>query len=201
MDDTDFATFDRAFRRVCSGFRVRLGTKEREELTRIYFKLLEPYELPAVVAVGRRCLEQYKKFPSIAEWVMELDRRAVPPAAGAASATWRQMTTSEHETQEGAARARYEDLPCACAACTAAGIARPVRFVPTLIGGVEERAYNPRTQRLEVVGHWAHGDELRRWYVARDAFFARAPRRMRRVVELAFEPVGVVIDREPGEDG
>jgi hypothetical protein len=75
---------------------------------------------------------------------------------------------------------------------------RELRFVPTLVEdhSREERAFHPRRRRLEVTGHWAHGDELARWYVAREAFFARAPRRgpLARVLAL----VGT---REPGEEG
>jgi hypothetical protein len=55
---------------------------------------------------------------------------------------------------------------------------------------------HPRRQRVEVVGHWAHGDELRRWYAARAACLASAkkyPRLVRRVLAL--------VAREPGEEG
>lgn len=54
--------------------------------------------------------------------------------------------------------------PCACEACVLAGVSgRPVRR-------------DPRT------GRWMHGRELRKWWDAHDAFWARvkqAPKGMR----------------------
>jgi len=51
---------------------------------------------------------------------------------------------------------------------------------------------------VEIVGHWAHGEELARWYAARDAFFALAKRAPRTL----FDAVAVIVgDREPGIEG
>jgi hypothetical protein len=48
--------------------------------------------------------------------------------------------------------------PCTCLACVTAGISdRPTAYVPA-----DERVPKPR---------WIHGEELRRWWAARDAFW------------------------------
>jgi hypothetical protein len=62
---------------------------------------------------------------------------------------------------------------------------------------VLDRAVDTERNRVVVTGHWAHGQELARWYVAREAFFASAPRRgpMARVLAL------VGAGRDPGEEG
>jgi len=196
LTEADYGTFERAFGRVCGAFRLRLTATERQDLTRTYFKVLEPYDLEQVLQIGRRCLERYKKFPTVSDWIAELDdtartRRARTPEA-------RHMTVSEVEERTSAERQRYSDAPCTCVACRAAGVEdHAIRYVPTLVGDEEERAWDPQRQRLEIVGHWAHGAELRRWYEARAAFFARAKRRPFGRAVLAL----VAVSREPGEEG
>ena len=109
------------------------------------------------------------------------------------------MTGLEQDDLARAERLRYEDTPCSCVLCFRAAVNdRPLRFVPTLThdGGDELRAFHPQRRRVEVVGHWAHGEELARWYQARAACFSRA----------ATSPTGrrvlaLVGSREPGEDG
>jgi hypothetical protein len=81
----------------------------------------------------------------------------------------------------------------------------PLRFVPTLTpdGLREERAFNPTRHVIETCGHWAHGDELARWYAAKTQFASLSDRptvnglRMDRLVHL----VSKVTEREPGEEG
>ena len=88
-----------------------------------------------------------------------------------------------------------------CSACCRAGIdERPIRFVPTLVSLVDdeyERAYNARRQQVEIIGHWAHGEELARWYAAHDHFFALAAKtpRIARLLTMAG------VEREPGQEG
>jgi hypothetical protein len=190
MTAPEYATFDRAFGRVLGAFRVKLTTNDRDELARTYFRILEPYDLGEVVEAGRRCIERSKKFPLVADWLLELGGR---PSA-ALSFDVRAMTTLEADELADAERAFYTGPVCTWACC--AGVDRPLRFVPTLAdNGLEDRALHPRRQRVEVVGHWAHGEELRRWYAAREACFASArssPRLVRRVLAL--------VAREPGCD-
>ena len=190
---SDLGTFDRAFRRVCGAFRVRLKADEAEDLSRTYFKILEAYPLDRVLLVGKAIVSTSRRFPLAADWVAELDATA----GTVAPADRRQMTTAEVDEYEAAARAHWEGPECACAACSAAQTTdRPLRYVPTLATfDDDERAYNARRQLVQVVGHWAHGDELRRWYEARSRFYASAPRRFRRALRL------VAAGREPGVEG
>jgi hypothetical protein len=98
----------------------------------------------------------------------------------------------------------FEDAPCGCVQCYAAGVTdRPLRFVPTELGPDEyERAFNLRTGKVEIVGHWAHGDELHRWYAARDVFFALRRRAPRTLFDALAVIVGEVVgEREPGMEG
>ena len=72
---------------------------------------------------------------------------------------------------------------------------RPRRFVPDEVNGVFDKAIDPVRNRVVVTGHWAHGDELARWYQAYETLFARAPRTPYGRAVLAL------VSREPGEDG
>jgi hypothetical protein len=199
MFDRDFVTFDRAFGRVCGAYRLKVKPTEAEELTKTYFKVLEPWSLEAVLAAGKLVMAKCKRFPSISEWVAELPTvtMATPPA------DLRVMSVDEMDVHERAAAMRYEDDPCGCPACFAAWIhERPIRFVPTLVSLFEdayERAFNTRRNQAEIIGHWAHGDELARWYAARDHFFGLAETmpRLGRLVTFTR----ALLEREPGMEG
>lgn len=201
MTEIDYVTFTEAFRRVISAFRLKLKAAEAEELTRTYFRLMLDFEIDAVLAAGKVCIGKYRSFPKAADWLLELGpttRRSCPEDL-------RHMGTAELDEFEQAARLRYLDNPCLCSDCCRAGVDdKPVRYVPTIAGDDHERAFNPRAGRVELPGHWAHGEELARWYRARAAFFAsgaQAPyfaRLVGRVLE--GELVGAV-DREPGMEG
>jgi hypothetical protein len=192
MTEPDRGTFDRAFRRVCGAFRLKVTVAEREELSRTYFRVLDYAPLEDVLAASKTCLTTCKHFPKVAEWV---DALPAPPTA-AVHADLRVMATPEREAYHHAEALLWQDEPCACWDCQDAGVTdRPLRFVPDEVQGVPDRAIDTVRNRVVVTGHWAHGDELARWYVARDAFFARAPRRtpVRRAL-LAL------VAREPGCD-
>lgn len=193
MIESDFGTFERAFGRVCGAFRLRLKATELEDLTRTYFRILEAYPLDRVLLAGKACMARSKKFPLAADWIDVLtavDGSAAPPDV-------RQMTTIELAEHEQAERARWEGQPCLCVACVRANIDhRPLRFVPThATFDDDERAFNPHRKVVQIVGHWAHGDELARWYTAREAFYASVPRRLRRRL------LQLVAVREPGMEG
>jgi hypothetical protein len=196
MTDFDFVKFETAFGRVVTAFRLKLSATEREDLTRTYFRVLDTHAIDDVIAAGKRCLEKHRTFPKPADWLSELAHSstvACPPDR-------RTMRVDEADELARAAALGYEDPPCVCLMCQAAAITdRPLRFVPSTFDGDElERAFNPRRGVVEIVGHWAHGDELARWYVARDAFFGlvrRAPRTLLDAVRI------IVGDRVPGEEG
>lgn len=193
MTELDRVTFDRAFRRVCGAFRLKVKEGELEELSRTYFRILETAPLEDVLAAAKNCLATCHKFPKPAEWLQALP---VPPAA-ASRADLRVMGTTEREEYARAEGLRYEGAPCGCLLCQEAEITyRPLRFVPDEILDVLDKAFDTVRNREVITGHWAHGEELARWYVARDAFYASTPRRgpMARVLAL------VGGDREPGCD-
>lgn len=204
MTELDYVTFAEAFKRVISAHRLKLKPAEADELTRTYFRLLAEFEIDAVLAAGKVCLGKYRSFPKAADWLLELGpttRRTCPEDL-------RHMSTAELDEFEAAARLRYQDHPCLCSNCCRAGVDdKPVRFVPSIVGDDYERAFNPRHGRVELAGHWAHGAELARWYLARDAFFGlagQAPHYARFVGRSALvdaidgELVGA---REPGQEG
>jgi len=195
MTDFDFVPFETAFARMTSAHRLKLRPPERAELTRTYFKILDAHAIDDVLAAGTRCLGKLRTFPKAADWLAELAHTTTavcPPDR-------RTMHVDEADELARAAALGYEDLPCHCRDCCESGITRPLRFVPSTFDGDElERAFNPRRGVVEIVGHWAHGDELARWYVARDAFFALAKRAPRTLLDAVRIIVG---DREPGMEG
>jgi hypothetical protein len=193
MVEPEFGTFDRAFRRVYGAYRLKLNATELETLSRTYFKVLDYAPLEDVLAAAKAWMLEGRKFPTIADWV---DALPAPPVS-AIAADLRVMATAEREAYWRAEALRYRDDPCGCVDCRDAGMAEhALRFVPDDVNGVLDRAIDPVRNRIVVTGHWAHGEELARWYVARDAFFTSAPRR---------SPLGrallVLVSREPGEDG
>ena len=192
MIDSDFGTFERAFGRVCGAFRLRFKANEAEDLTRTYFKILEPFPLDRVLLAGRNVMSVSRKFPLAADWVS-----AVVALTDHTPLDVRQMTTDELDEHEAAERARWENAPCSCVACVRANVGQsPLRFVPThATFSDDERAFNPRRHAVQIVGHWAHGEELGRWYTARARFYASAPKKFRRVLAL------VGAGREPGIEG
>ncbi len=194
MTDFDYASFAATFTRLVTAHRLKLKPAEAEELARTYFRVLEAHPIEAVILAGKRCLAKHRQFPKAADWLAEL-----PPTPPRGGSDVRQMSADEAQIHDQAKQLGYEDEPCLCAECEHAGVMhRPVRFVPTERGdGDYERAFNPATKQVEIVGHWSHGIELQRWYAARDHFFAlkeKSP--LRAMLDL----VGVVGEREAGSD-
>jgi hypothetical protein len=197
MHEDDRRAFDAAFRRLVGAFRVRLSNEDREELATTYFRVLGEHAIEPVLTAAKGLIATSRRFPLVAEW-----REAITGAPEAATAApppdVRQMGATEASELARAVALRYADHPCLCSECCRAGVdERELRFVPTLFGDEDARAYNPLRLRVEVIGHWAHGEELANWYTARDAFYATAklyPKLRRRVLALIGE-------REPGEEG
>lgn len=195
MDESDYMTFEKAFGRLCAAFRLRFVKGEQAELTRTYFKVLDRFRLDDVLQRGRHLLETQKRFPTLADWIAALGGMSEnTPVIDV-----RQMTASELAVQTQAETLRYTDDPCACRECSAANVTdRQLRFVPTLLyDGDEERAWHPLRKRVEIVGHWAHGEELRRWYAAQDHFRQQfGTYRAKQVIAMAM----AAKTRQPGED-
>jgi hypothetical protein len=206
MDHQDQPTFDRAFRRLVGAFRLRLSAGQLAELSTTYFRVLEGYPLDRALFVGKQLLETYTRMPYPAEWLSACARPDAP--AGAPDAHQRWMTTSELDERAQADAWKYAAAPCACRDCLDAGVSdQPLRYVPTdLDATTYETAWDSRRGVVQIAGHWAHGDELARWYAARRACFAHAHRRgipLRRVLERDDDggAVLVSVSREPGEEG
>jgi len=195
MHADDRPVFDRAFRRLTVGFRLKLKPVQQDELLQIYFKAFEAIELHEVLAAAAACLNTGKKFPTVAEWL-----KALPGAPGGGDPDCRVMGRDELVDYHRAERLHYQDDPCDCLMCQAAAVTmRSLRFVPDFLDdGRAERALDNERNRVIVVGHWAHGEELRRWYAARAAFYASVPRcsPMARAVAVL-----VGVEREPGQEG
>jgi hypothetical protein len=169
MTDIDFQPFVTGF---WQAWRLTRGKRpsDGDEVARGYFRHLQPWPLAVVQGGLQACLGKARTFPKVATWIAELPAR---PAAASGPEGLRWLHADEILEHARAAALGYHDEPCACLMCQAADVTdRPLRFVPNAPGDDPERAWNPDRARVEVVGHWAHGDELRRWYTVRDAFFA-----------------------------
>lgn len=199
MTDFDYAQFEKAFGRVLTAFRLKLSAIERDELTRTYFKILDVHRIEDVVIAGKRCIEKHRTFPKAADWLAEL-----APVAATCPPDRRVMSVVEADELTRAVAMRFEDHPCLCSECVRAGIdAQPLRYVPSLrLDEDLEQAFDARRGRLEVVGHWAHGEELAAWYRARAAFYGLAQKTPRALLSAVAVILGEVVDeREPGMEG
>jgi hypothetical protein len=189
--------FDTAFYRLVQTFRLRLKPAEREELAATYFKLLQGWTLDEVLAAAKVCITSSRSFPKPADWLAAL------PAKTSIAVDVRWMGAEEAREYLRAEALRYEDVPCSCLLCQAANVTeKPLRFVPdfTPENSQPERAFCPPKNQVVTVGHWAHGDELVRWYAARDRYFALEGRSaFGRAMPRALALVGA--NREPGEEG
>lgn len=166
MQVEEFPTFAQAFKRMAASLRRNFANAaEAEDVARTYFRILNGYELGDVLRAGKTLLTTAKRFPQPAEWLAALPRRQV-------SRDRRHMTASECAEYADAARQGFTGEPCGCRACVAAGVSdRALRYVPTMADDThEERAFNPSRDIEQTVGHWAHGDELARWYAAQGTF-------------------------------
>lgn len=192
MTDDDFDLFDESFRRLASHYRLKTRPTELADLSRTYFRLLEDHPIRAVLDAGKRWLAGNRKFPKAVDWLDTLAAGSGPNAPRDV----RQMAVDELAAYADAEQRRYTADPCRCAACARAGVDDlPMRFVPTLITEDDyERAYNPQRHRMQIAGHWAHAEELRRWYDARDACYRLATNH-----PLAMRLV--MAGREPGQEG
>jgi hypothetical protein len=196
MVEPEYGTFDRAFRRVCGAYRLTMPEDTLDELSRTYFRVLAYAPLDDVLAAGKACLATCTRFPKVAEWVAALP---TPPGPVPLSADLRVLGTAERDDYVRAEGLHWDDAPCACRACVDAGVADlPLRFVPDEVDGTLDRAIDAVRNRVVVTGHWAHGDELARWYDARAAFYASAPRSRTPIARALLVLVGP--EREPGCD-
>lgn len=166
MTSDDLPGFHEAFRSLQRVFPLRGEQADLDRMVADYFRLLRRFAVQDVKAGADAWLLHGTKFPKPAEWI-----GAIPRRPGAAEL--RQMTRQEAFDHRRADRIGYQDEPCACADCVAAGVSeKALRFVPEFDD--DDRtilAFNPFSQKPEPVGHWAHGRELARWYEAKADFY------------------------------
>jgi len=196
MTPDDYPKFGEVFRRLAQTFRLRLKAPELEALATTYFKLLQGWTLDEVMTAGKTCLTTLKRFPQPVDWLAAL------PIKTNVAADVRWMGADEAREYLRAESLHYEDNPCDCLLCQAAHVTdKPLRFVPEFLADYNqpERAFHPEKNAVVIAGHWAHGDELARWYTARDHFFSL----YHRVAHSARRPrvLELVGGRDPGQEG
>lgn len=201
MTDVDLFAFMDAFRGLQRVFPKRLDDLQTTQLGQSYFKALRRFPLSQVQAGADAWIQRGKFFPKPAEWMDAIPRaRTTQPAIPELSA----LEASDYLAAE---RRRYDGEPCGCPACRSAGVDhRPTRFVPEFdaITGLDLRARIG--ERVVVRGHWAHGDELARWYAAKEKFWREAHsffQTKRWPSPRGVDPSRIDLygHREPGEEG
>lgn len=160
-----------------------------------YYEVLKGFHIDVLRRAAKDLATTHTFFPSTAEWH---EAAAALVAAQGPAPRARVMSVDQATEYARAQRLHYEDQPCSCARCFLAQVTdKPLRFVPDFDADDREvTAYHPLWKREVVTGHWAHGDELARWYRAKEKFFATpiAPR-VRTMLPVTLR------DREPGEEG
>jgi len=173
VDESDYDTFERAFRKLGTALRLRVKEADMKELVNTYFRVLNGARLDAVLAGAKVCLTKCKAFPKPVEWLDAIPKTV--PGRPVAS-DYRTLSPDEAAEWSRAERLCYEDAPCQCALCQTAGVThRPLRFVPQFTADDrDELVIHPNKPRPVTAGHWAHGEEFARWYRAKEEFYALA---------------------------
>lgn len=165
MTDGEVFPFMETLRSVIRVFPVRGDEHDVQQLGASYFKALRRYPLAMVQAGADRVIQQNKHFPKPAEW---LD--AIPRATAGASGP-EELSAFDRDEWLAAERGRWEQPSCKCSECKFAGVTdRPMRFVPNIdADGQDSRGLIGERQVTR--GHWIHGQDLSRWYAAKDEFW------------------------------
>ena len=166
MRPEEYEAFVVEFRRLSRALeRFPQGVSELRDRADAYFHALKNLPLAALVAKADGWIQTETKFPKPAEWA-----RVHQPQTLSLVPTLTNEEAHEYVRAEGLG---YEDAPCSCAACGEAGVQeKPIRFMPELTAEDRDRKVMCWA-RMVTAGHWAHGWELARWYLARDAFWAK----------------------------
>ena len=187
MLESDFGPFETAFKRLSGALNRKWTTVEFRTTVQVYFDTLKPFELEDVLA-AEVILRSRPRWPKVGDWQAAVPTRTVVTGE-------RVMRPPEAAEYARAAALHWSDEACGCPACFQAGVSdRPLRFVPDFLADdTEARAYHPVFRKVVTTGHWAHGDALRRWYVANAACMASAPAPYRRALQL--------VTRDSGDEG
>ncbi len=167
MQDADLFAFLSTFRSLLKVFPKRMDEDDATDLGKAYFHALRRFSIPELQAGADVWMQRGKFFPKPSEW-----RESIPRARAHETAALFPVTPVEAAEFLDAERRGYEGEPCQCPRCVGAGVDhRLLRFVPeTDADGNDARALIG--ERVIVRGRWIHGDELRRWYDARDRYMA-----------------------------
>jgi hypothetical protein len=166
VQDVDLGAFMSIFRGLIKMFPKRGDEDEITDLAHAYFAAFRRFSIAQLQAGADVWKLRGKFFPKPAEWI-----ECIPRSAGASVALspLSAVDAAEHLDAE---RRSYEADPCGCRRCVGAGVShRFLRFVPE----EDEQGRDARGligERVVTRGHWAHGDELARFYVARERFWS-----------------------------
>ncbi len=165
MTEAEMFAFVAVFHDLRRVFPLRGDAHDLQQTALSYFTAMRRFPLSAVEAGAEVWLAHGTKFPKPAEWIASVPRKTTTPTVVA-------FTDAERLEYVRAESLAYEDAPCHCDACRAAGVDhRLARFVPDL--DADNRDIRVRDgDRLVTRGHWAHGYELAAYYRARDAFWS-----------------------------
>lgn len=176
MNAGDEVQFAAVFSRLRSIFPLRGEHSEIQQIVQSYFRVLIRFPIRAVEAGADAWITTGTRFPKPAEWLGAIPR-------GSKLADILPMPEDEAAEHQRATNLFYEDEPCGCHLCAKAGVShRMLRYVPdTDADGRDARM--KIGDKVVVRGHWAHGEELKRWYAARDAFMSLKARVWPRLVK------------------
>lgn len=186
MTDQDVTAFGAVFLKLRNVFNLRGDKADVRQAMEAYFRVLKGWPLRSVEAGADAWLTRGEHFPKPAQW---LD--AIPKAKAAGLLV---LPEDDADVYRRAVAAGYEGPSCACHECDLAGVShRLLRYVPDFdADGADVRML--LDGKVVVRGHWAHGEELKAFYVARDAFWAlwdkyrgKRPRRMPRLLKRPVE--------------
>lgn len=168
MTERDYERFSEWFEVLAVSHRMQASEDTRGKMKAEYFDVLRSYPFDAVEFAYQNLRRKMKKWPVPADWLENL-----PPFASVS----RLETISADELQatDEAERLGYERVEvCHCVICQRE-LAAPLqsRFVPRQDGNgtVIERRHPNRVGRPIILGRWIHGNDLRRWYLARQQFY------------------------------
>ncbi len=164
MNQSEAPDFLAIFTSVARVLPLKGEDFQLSEISKEYFKALRYFSLAQVKAGAEQCIAELKFFPKPVEWSRRIPRR--PPGEELP-----ELSPSESSEYLQAELRRWEGEPCRCGPCKQAGVDhRFLRYVPTF--DAEDREMRVRIGTREICrGHWAHGEELRRYYEARDKFW------------------------------
>lgn len=165
MQDADLFAFMAIFRELLNVFPKRLDEADVTVMSKAYFNTLRRFSIAEIQAGADAWMQRGKFFPKPVEWLESIPRQSLTVALSL-------LTPAEAAEYLDAERRHYEGDVCGCRRCVSAGVShRFLRYVPES----DEQGRDLRGligERAVVRGRWIHGEELRRWYEARDAFMA-----------------------------